>query len=48
MFATQYTLVVTGTVRDGRDRDIAIILAREVLGVDPRRVFVSDLMTIAK
>lgn len=48
LFAAQYTLVVTGTVRDDEDRQMAITLAREVLGVEPRRIYVVDSVRIAK
>lgn len=42
LFATQYTLVLTGSVREEWDRELAVILAREALGVDERRVFLTN------
>lgn len=48
LFATQYTLVLTGTVKDEWDRELAVILAREVLGVDQGRVFLTNTVRIEK
>lgn len=46
LFATQYTLVLAGTVKDEWDRELAVILAREALGVESRRVFVTNAVRV--
>lgn len=48
LFATQYTLVLAGTVKDEWDRELAAILAREALGVEARRVFVTNSVRVEK
>jgi hypothetical protein len=46
LFATQYTLVLTGTVREEWDRELALILAREALGVAERQVYVTNSVRV--
>jgi len=48
LFATQYTLVLTGTVREEWDRELAVILAREVLGVPERQVYVTNSVRVVR
>lgn len=48
LFATQYTLILAGTVKDEWDRELAAILAREALGVESRRVFVTNSVRVER
>lgn len=47
-FVPQYTLVVTGSVQDDWDRELAVILAREALGVDSSRVYVTNQIRVTQ